>query len=80
MATVSPSSEPSLDIREQIARIDKMQAELGKVQVEITKITVDTDKTRLDVRLAPWTAAFTGLGAGAAVFAAGAAFAKLLLS
>ena len=72
LATTSPYSEPTLDIREQIARIDKMQAELSKIQVEITKV-------RRDTSLAPWTVAFTGLGAGAALFAAGMAFTKLLI-
>ena len=63
MAT-SPDTDPPLDIREQIARIDKLIVESGKV--------------RLETRLAPWAVLFTGLGAGAALFAAGAAFMKLI--
>ena len=78
MATVPNSSEPTLDIREQLARIDRIQAELQKSQVEITKMTAETDKTRMDIKLVPWTVAFTGLGTGAALFAAGAAFMKLI--
>jgi hypothetical protein len=78
MATIPTSSEPTLDIREQLARIDRIQAELQKSQVEITKMTTETDKTRLDTRLAPWALLATGLTAGAALFAAGAAFTKLM--
>ena len=53
------------DIREQIARIDKLIIEAGK--------------TRQETRFAPVTLVFTGMGAAAAFFAAGAAFAKLLI-
>lgn len=60
----TPPFEDHLNLREQIARIDKMQA-------EITKIKVDT-------RIAPWQMALTGMGAGAALLAAGAALTQLL--
>uniref|UniRef100_UPI0035CA7CE3 hypothetical protein n=1 Tax=uncultured Sphingomonas sp. TaxID=158754 RepID=UPI0035CA7CE3 len=79
MATVSDADYPKLDMREQLVRIDKMQAELNKIQIEMTKLHVDTDQVRLDTRLAPWTLVITSLGAGAALFAAGAAFTKLLI-
>lgn len=52
------------DIREQIAHIDQMQA--------------DAARKRQEVQLAPWQIAFAGMGAGAALFAAGAAFIKFL--
>ena len=65
MATTPESHEPPLDIREQIARIDKLIVEAGK--------------TRQDIRIAPWTIAIASLGAGAALFAAGAAFMKVLI-
>ena len=57
-------TNPELDIREQIAHIDQMLA--------------DAARKRQERELAPWQLAFTGLGAGAAVFAAGGAFSKLL--
>ena len=76
MATNASPAQP-LDLSEQIARIDKMQAELGKIQVEIIKTGADTTKVERNTRFAPLTLAFTGIGAGAAIFAAGAAFAKL---
>lgn len=75
MATIP---DPSFDIREQIARIDKMRAETEKNQVELQKIIADTLKVRQDTKLAPYTIVFGGLGAGAALFAAGGAFVKLL--
>ncbi|WP_375381362.1 hypothetical protein [uncultured Sphingomonas sp.] len=65
MATDPIRSEPPFDIREQLARIDKLMAETGKI--------------RQETRLAPWTIVVTALGAGAALFAAGAAFTKLVL-
>jgi len=65
MASTPETTEPPLDIREQIARIDKLIVEAGK--------------TRQDTRFAPWSLLATGLGAGAALFAAGAAFTKLLI-
>ena len=76
MATGPLQSEPTLDIREQIARIDRIQAELSKWQLEMVQTLAQTAKTEQETRLAPLQVAFTGLGAGAALFAAGVAFAK----
>ncbi len=53
-----------LDIQEKMAHIDEMLAA--------------HDRMRQEIRLAPWQIALTGMGAGAALFAAGAAFFKLL--
>lgn len=50
--------------REQLARIDQLLADAARKQQEI--------------RLAPWALVASGLTAGAAIFAAGAAFMKLL--
>ena len=67
-ATVPPDQ---LDIREKLAHIDQMLA--------------DHDRKRQEIRYAPWQlfVAFAGpaiglMTAGAALFAAGAAFIKLL--
>lgn len=57
------SDADSLDLREQIAHIDQMLA--------------DAARKRQEIRLAPWALALSGMTAGAAVFAAGAAFMKL---
>ena len=61
----TPDPEPTLNIREQIARIDKLIVEAGK--------------TRQETRYAPLTLIFTGMGAAAAFFAAGAAVMKLII-
>jgi len=53
-----------LDVREKIAHIDQMLA--------------DHDRKRQEIKLAPWQMIGTGMGAGAALFAAGAAFVKLM--
>lgn len=53
-----------LDVREKLAHIDQMLA--------------DHDRKRQEIALAPWAMIFTGMGAAAAFFAAGAAFVKLM--
>lgn len=63
MADVSYESG-SIDIREKLAHIDQMLAE--------------HDRKRQEIRFAPWLAVMTGMGTGAALFAAGAAFFKIL--
>ena len=73
MATTPHSPEPGLDVREQFARIDQIQADIGQK-------LAGADRTRQEIRFAPFTLVFTGLGAGAAIFAAGAAFAKLFIN
>lgn len=65
MATDPTLHDAPLDIREQIVRIDKLIVEAGNV--------------RQDTKFGPLTVAFGGLGAGAALFAAGAAFMKVVL-
>ena len=90
MATI-PDPDHSLDLQEQIARINRMQREIGKWDVEmlktiadVKKIVADIDKSTAetvkigrDTRLLPWTMILTVLGAASAFFAAGAAFMKL---
>jgi hypothetical protein len=61
-SAVIPTVE--LDIREKLAHIDKMLAE--------------HDRKRQEIRHAPWQMMMTGMTAGAAFFAAGVAFMKLL--
>ena len=69
MATLP--EDPPFDIREQLARIDK-------IADEIQKLYDDSAKVRQETKLAPLTVVFTGLGAGAALFAAGGAFVKIV--
>jgi len=53
-----------LDMREQIAHIDQM--------------LTDAARKRQEIRLAPWQLVLTGMTTGAALFAAGVAFAKVM--
>jgi hypothetical protein len=53
-----------LDIREKLAHIDQMLA--------------DHDRKRQEIRMAPWAMMLSGMTAGAAFFAAGVAFIKVL--
>ena len=78
MATI-PGEDYEFDLSEQLARINKMRAETEKSFFEMRKLLDESAKVRVDTRLAPLTTAFAGLGAGAALFAAGAAFAKLFI-
>ena len=73
MATLPDDHPPEmpLDLKEQIARIDKMQAELQKLMRETLKITQDT-------RLATPQTFFQGAIAMAALIGAGVALAKLV--
>ncbi len=64
MATIPDPNQP-LDLREQLARIDKMQAELQKIMQ--------------DTRLATPQTFFQGALAMAALIGAGVALAKLVL-
>jgi len=54
----------ALDVREQLARIDRALA--------------DRNRGRQEIGPAPWVPIITGLAAGAALFAAGALFAKFV--
>jgi hypothetical protein len=54
----------ALDLQEQIAHIDQMLA--------------DAARKRQEIRFAPWQLAIAGMTSGAALFAAGVAFGKLL--
>lgn len=63
-------TEATLDLREQIARIDRMQEETRKFAAEHRKI--DRDDT-----LAGWQVAIAGMTAGAALVGATAAFIKI---
>ncbi len=55
---------PKLDIREKLAHIDQMLA--------------DHDRKRQEIRLVLWQLVMTSMAGGAALFAAGAAFFKLV--
>ncbi len=54
----------NLDLREKLAHIDQTLA--------------DHDRKRQEIKLAPWQMMIAGMGTGAALFAAGAAFVKLI--
>ena len=53
-----------IDIREKLAHIDQMLA--------------DHDRKRQEIRLAPWQIMLTGMATGAAFFAAGVAFMRVM--
>ena len=54
------------------------ELELRKKLVHIDQVLMDHDRKRQEIRLTPWQLAFIGMTSGAAFFAAGAAFMKVL--
>lgn len=67
-----------IDAQEQLARIERMNAETRKFVEEGIKLAAEARKLDRDRVLVPISIAFTGLAAGAAIFGAAAAFLKLL--
>ncbi len=60
------------------AEQNKLAEEAGKYAAEQNKLAAEAGKLQRDRQLLPWQVAVTLLGAGAALFAAGAAFVKLM--
>ena len=58
---MSDASIPTLDIREQIIRIDRAIAETQKFQSESDKLRAEERKLRRDTVIAPWVAAVGGV-------------------
>ena len=67
-----------INLRELVARIDRAQAETEKFVAEQRKLIAEGAKLERDRAFLPWTVVATLLGAGAALFAAGAGFIKLI--
>ena len=78
MTDMSEETPRSLDIREQIARIDQMLADHVRIQAHTDQLFADRDRRRQEIKFAPVLAMISGMTAGAAFFAAGVAFVKLL--
>lgn len=57
--------------------IDTGQIDIRKKLAHIDQMLADHDRKRQEIRFAPWQMALSGMTAGAALFAAGAAFMKL---
>jgi hypothetical protein len=62
---MSASAPPNLDQVEQLAKI--------------VQALTDTTRKQQEIRFAPWLAACSGMTAGAALFAAGIAFARVFM-
>jgi hypothetical protein len=73
-----PNIETELNIREKLVHIDQMLADIDRTLADRHRIDADHDRKRQEIRYAPFVALWTGMGAGAALFAAGAAFIKLI--
>jgi len=67
-----------LEIQDTVARIKRAQAETDKCVDEGHKLRAEAGKLQRERQLQPWQVFATLLGGGAAFFAAGAAFVKLI--
>jgi hypothetical protein len=67
------------ELQKLLAEAPKLLAEQNKLQAEQSKLMVERLKIERDRSLAPWQVAATMLTAGAALFAAGIAFSRLML-
>lgn len=78
--------DASLDLRRALAEIDKALASAARAReeaerarallpTELAKVTAEAEQLRRDTRLEPIRLFLAGLGASAALFAAGGAFA-----
>ena len=78
----------AIDIREKLAHIDEMLTHNEQMRQQtladealnparLNEILAKHDRLRQEIRYAPWLAIVSGMTAGAALFAAGAAFMKL---
>jgi hypothetical protein len=82
---MTDTDRPSLDIREKLAHIDRMladnqrqRASMPLILSQTLHVRADAERRRREIRLAPWQAMVIGMVTGAALFAAGAAFVKVL--
>ena len=69
---------PDIDLREKLAHIDLMLQQHDRVRQEIGHADAQRARVLQEIRYQPWLAAISGMTAGAALFAAGAAFVKLM--
>jgi hypothetical protein len=78
MSDLPADWRPRLELDELVSRIERQQEETRKFTTEQHKLMAEAGKLERDRAVLPWTVAATLLGAGAALFAAGAGFVKLI--
>lgn len=72
-------SQRQLDREEQLARIRRLIEESDQRRAETERVFDERRRLQQEHQLAPWQLAFGGVTAGAALFAAAAAFTKYFL-
>lgn len=80
---MSAASPGNFDFQEQVVRINRMIEESQKFAAEQHKLTgealkLERDRAIIPWQIVPWQIVATLLGAGAALFGAGAAFVKVI--
>jgi hypothetical protein len=78
MSDIPADLRPRLEVEELVSRIERQQEETRKFVAEQHKLMAEGSKLQRNRAILPWTVAATLLGAGAALFAAGAGFVKLI--
>lgn len=75
---MSDTPRDPMDLQAILAKIRRDTQESDKFIAEQRKLMAEAQKLDRDRAILPWTVAATLLGAGAALFAAGAGFIKLI--
>ena len=75
---MSDIAHGDVDLREQLARIDRLIAETQKLMSEEGKLRSEEAKLHRDRAMAPWQVVTTAMAAGAALMGAGVALGRLL--
>jgi hypothetical protein len=77
MPVWSNEMSPEL-LQSHLTKIDKALADHDRSRAHVEQLHADRDRKSQEIRFAPWLAVTAGMTTGAALFAAGAPFIKLI--
>lgn len=77
-ATDSPLNQSYVGIHPQPTLEQELRAKWDLLMAQNEQVLADIVRKRQETRFAPWLVAFAGMTSGAALFAAGAAFVKII--
>ena len=75
MATIDIAD---LDVRTKLAELDRIYAHTHQLVADLSRVRAETDRKRQEIWFAPWQIGLSLATLGAAFFAAGATFIKVL--
>lgn len=77
MSVATPDYDQPIDLRLKLAQIDQVLADHQRIYADTDRIRADHDRKRQEIKYQPIVAMISGMTAGAALLAAGAAFTKI---